>query len=344
MTSPAKGTALPSEIPTRRVEILTGELDLALRWDRGFLLLVVHNSQSARSAVEFAVEKYLAAAGRKVVRLPLAQADSIPSVQADQESERLVFFLDGCKRMDSAAPSGPLPLSRCDEIVAAGGASLVFWLTPRQARDLVRSHPEVWSARQCLVELDAYADSDEVLTVSLETEWRGLSEETYRTGAKPSDPQPAGFDAASKSARVLLSLGLLHWRKSEYEKSEQVIQHALDSATVLEGDAFKAECLNALALVKSSRGDFEHAIEAYKESIQLAPRKAVAWSNLGNLCMKAGRNDQAMIAYHKAIEQDAQDPIAWTGLGNVFYNASYTEEAIRAFRKAIELSPSLPHP
>jgi tetratricopeptide (TPR) repeat protein len=155
---------------------------------------------------------------------------------------------------------------------------------------------------------------------------------------------PDGDEASSTRANLLLTLGILNWRKGDYEKADELLRQALTIATKIQDTWFEAECFNAIALIKTSMERIDDAIKAYKQAIQLAPDQIFAWNNLGNLCSKIGRNDEAMVVFQKAIECNPRDPIGWNGLGNVYSRIGYTDDAINAYRKSIRFMPTFAHP
>ena len=126
---------------------------------------------------------------------------------------------------------------------------------------------------------------------------------------------PEGEEASSLRANLLLTLGVLNWRKGDFEKADEQLQEALKLATKIQDNWFEAECYNALALIKTSTERTDEAIDAYKQAIHLAPDQIFAWNNLGNLCAKIGRNDEAMIAFRKAIEcnPEGSHRLEWAG-------------------------------
>ena len=127
---------------------------------------------------------------------------------------------------------------------------------------------------------------------------------------------PEGEEASSTRANLLLTLGVLNWRKGDFEKADEQLREALKIAAKIQDNWFEAECYNAIALVKTSTERIDEAIDAYKQAIHLAPDQIFAWNNLGNLCAKIDRNDEAMIAFRKAVECNPKDPIAWNGLAS----------------------------
>src|SRR5512140_835592 len=81
-----------------RVDILAKELELAVKWQRPCVLLVVYNSEYVRSDVEAALENHLFDLGQKAVRLQLKnrQEESVLSVLHDfKNPENAVFLVHG---------------------------------------------------------------------------------------------------------------------------------------------------------------------------------------------------------------------------------------------------------
>jgi Flp pilus assembly protein TadD len=80
---------------------------------------------------------------------------------------------------------------------------------------------------------------------------------------------------------------------------------------------------------------------AYRKTIELDPKFAVSWNNLGILLAKTPeRTAEAETAYRKAIELDPKYTRAWNSLAILFAETpERTAEAEAAFRAAIELDP-----
>jgi tetratricopeptide (TPR) repeat protein len=146
------------------------------------------------------------------------------------------------------------------------------------------------------------------------------------------------------NANLNLTLGILHWRRGDQEKAARFLRSALETAIASEDKWFEAECLNAIALVYTDRGQIDEAIEAYKHAIRLAPNQIFPWNNLGNLYSKLGRNDEAVAAFRKAIEHSPEDAFSWNGLGNVYLKTGQKDKAVMAYTQAIELAPNFIYP
>ncbi|MBM3124852.1 MAG: tetratricopeptide repeat protein [Chloroflexi bacterium] len=339
-----------------RVEILTAELDLAIRWNRPSILLVIYTSEYVRADVESAVENHLIESQPKV---NCADLNDLPVSQLIEYLLRLpqtsetVFFLHSSKRPAVQRSNLYLELQRHQDILLGRNIRLVFWLTEGEIAQLASCAPEVWLNRQRAIEFVDAPKPEQILQTAIETSWIGTGEFTDRfddTEEKISLRQaclnelPVAAESTSTRADLLLTLGVLHWRKGDFEKAMGFLQEALKAAVRLEDNWFEAECHNAIALVKSSQGRHDEAIDDYKQAIRLAPEQIFVWNNLGNLCMKIMRNDEAMLAFQKTLEHNQKDPVAWCGLGNVFYRIGYLDDSITAYRKAIEYAPTLAQP
>jgi tetratricopeptide (TPR) repeat protein len=335
-----------------RVETLTGELELAILWQRPYTLLVVYSSEFVHADVESAVENYLIENEQRIVRIPV-DCQPVAFVQDAVQPSNAVFFINGLAWSGADGSDAFTVLNHHRDIFSEKGLRVIFWLTHKEAARLAHNAPDFWAARHRLLEFENSPQPEQVLQNALESAWQGVGEYAdlfEDTDAKISMREaflsdlPEDSESTSIRANLLLTLGILHWRKGSYEKAGEFLQNALGMAAQIGDNWFEAECYNALALVKSVMGSNDEAIDAYKQAIRLAPDQIFAWNNLGNLCLKIKRNDEAMIAFQKAIEHNPKDSVAWNGLGNVYFASGYVDDAIAAYRKAADCAPTLPHP
>lgn len=337
------------------MEVLTQELDLAIRWHRPAVLLVAYGSVYVRGDAVSILENFLMDRDQKIVWI--SAGDTVVNSLAFwekmlEDTDNVVFFID--QFMEHAYQRRFMSfLDHHSHLFAEKKARFVFWLTFKESSMLAYQAPAVWQGRLRLIELTASPKPEQILQAALESAWQGTGEygdqfedtdakislrESFLTGL------PKNNETTSIRANLLLTLGVLHWRKGDYEKANEMLQNALNIAAKLRDNWFEAKCFNAIALVKSSLGQNEEAIDSYKQAIRLAPDQMFVWNNLGNLCLQIGRNHEAMIVFQKAIEHNPSDPIAWNGMGNVYARSEYVDDAIAAYRKSIELAPSLSLP
>ena len=337
------------------MEVLIQELDLAIRWHRPAILLVSYGSVYVRDDSVSMLEIFLMDRDQKIIWI--SAGDTVVSSlgfweKMLEDTDNVVFFID--QFTEHAYQRRFMSfLEHHSYLFTEKKARLVFWLTFKESSMLAYQASALWQGRLRLIELTASPKPEQILQAALESAWQGTGEygdQFEDTEAKISLREsfltdlPKNNETTSIRANLLLTLGVLHWRKGDYETANEMLQNALDIAVKMRDNWFEAKCFNAVALVKTSLGLYEEAIDSYKQAIRLAPDQIFAWNNLGNLCLQIGRNHEAMIAFQKAIEQNPSDPIAWNGMGNVYACSEYVDDAIAAYRKSIELVPSLALP
>ena len=339
-----------------RIEILARELELAVKWQRPCILLVVYSSEYMRSDVETALENYLMDLGQKALRLQLKHQPTetvVSFLREFKDPANTVFLVNGLHWGQDEGTGAYSTLNLQREFFVERQIRAIFWLTENEIVNLARFAPDFWAYRHRVIEFIESPKAERLLQQALESAWQGTGEygEPYEdTDAKISLREslltelPQGEEASSLRANMLLTLGVLNWRKGDFEKASQQLQDALKIASRMEDNWFEAECYNAMALIKTSTDCPDEAIDAYKRAIQLAPDQIFAWNNLGNLCARIGRNDEAMIAFRKAVDGNPKDPIAWTGLANLHFRLGYMDDAIAAYRKAIQFMPTFAQP
>ncbi len=339
-----------------RVEILAKELELAVRWQRPCVLFVVYRSEYVRADVEAALENTLIDLGQKTVHLRIKNRetnDILPFLKEFKDPAQAVFLIDGLRWGNGEDAGVYSTLNLQKEFFVERQIRAIFWLTQNEIVNLAHCAPDFWAYRHLVIEFDESPKAEQVLQQALESAWQGTGEYENRyedTDAKISLREslltdlPEGEEASSSRANLLLTLGVLNWRKGDFEKADEQLGEALKIAAKIQDNWFEAECYNAIALVKTSTERIDEAIDAYKQAIHLAPDQIFAWNNLGNLCAKINRNDEAMIAFRKAVECNPRDPIAWNGLANLHFRIGYVDDAIAAYRKAAQYMPTFAQP
>lgn len=138
-------------------------------------------------------------------------------------------------------------------------------------------------------------------------------------------------------SEILLELGVLYWRRGNFDRSEQLITKALEVHEDDRNILFLAHCFIGLALVKNSLEKADEAIASYEQALTLTPGNAHLWNNLGNLYLKQKSYEQARENFKKALNMNPIDTIAWAGLADTCYQAGEVEDAIRAYERVISL-------
>ncbi|HTQ56028.1 MAG TPA: tetratricopeptide repeat protein [Bryobacteraceae bacterium] len=85
--------------------------------------------------------------------------------------------------------------------------------------------------------------------------------------------------------------------------------------------------------------DYEAAIRAWNQALELNPGDAKALSNLGVVLATVGRTSEAIAQYRKAVASESDYPDGYTNLGIALAREGRLDEAIPNLRKAVQLSP-----
>src|SRR5512143_888711 len=284
MTNPSTDTSqevLEVASFDERVEMLTRELELAVKWQRPCILLVVYSSEYVRSDVEAALENSLIDLGQKVVRLRFKdqRSESVVSFLREfKDPANAVFMVPGLHWAESEQADAYSMLNLQREFFVERQIRSVFWLTQNEIVNLARSAPDFWAYRHRVIEFSESPKAERLLQEALESAWQGTGEYADQyddTDAKISLREtlltelPESEEATSVRANLMLTLSILNWRKGDFEKAGEQLQEALKGSSRVQDNWFEAACYNALALVKSSTDATDEAIDAYKRAIHL---------------------------------------------------------------------------
>ncbi len=335
-----------------RIDILFHELELATKWQRPSVLLAVYSSEYVRADADIALENRLHNLGQSAYHIKIknqAGADVCLQISELANSDNLVFFVEGLRwGAGQDASYVYQTLNNRREYFIENQIRVVFWLTEKEAIDLAHFAPDYWSFRHRVIEFVDSPKPDQIPPHILESAWQWtgeLADTTQDLDAKIAlrtallTDLPTGNESTGARANLLLTLGILHWRRGDYERAAQFLNTALDLAAMLGDNCFEALCFNAIALVQTDLGRTEEAIQAYQNAISLAPEQISPWNNLGHLYRKLGRHEEALAAFQKAIEQNDSDAVSWNGLGDLYHETGRNDDAIYAYMKAIESSP-----
>ncbi len=350
MNNSYQNSTLDAEIFEDRIDVLIRELDLAIRWDQPSILFAIYGIKKVQSEAESVLENKLMEFGQKVPHIQLENSEISFWLKDTANLDKTVFFVEGVKReCDKEGLDAYSALNILQDFFVENRIRIVFWLTEDEAINLAHFAPDFWAFRHRVIE---FIGSPKPEQVSL----KAFESDPKREGDNMDTPDridasislresllkdwPEGDESTAVYANLLLTLGILHWRKGNNEKASKFLHVAVENAVVMKDNWLEAESLNAIALVNTSVGKFDEAIKDYKQAIQLAPDQIFPWNNLGNLYTKLNRYDEALAAYQKAVEYNPEDSISWHGMGNAFLRLGQIKETIAAYQHAIKLAPN----
>ena len=340
-----------------RIDILFRELELAIRWQRPSILLAIFNSDHIHEEVESILKSRLLAVGQDVHSFKIEgdENSDIPAYLTNLTLiDKKVIFVEGFKLgggQENAQAYRALNNGR--DYFINRSVRVVFWLSVEEANDLARYAPEFWGYRHRVVEFLEHMDPGLSPLRSLGSIWQGIGE--YSNSMDDIDNRialrdsllaelPEINESTSVRADLLISLGVLHWRKGDIDKAIGLSQTALQLAAKTENKWFEAFCFNSLALIQANSGQVSEAIEALKQASSLIPDQIFSWNNLGNLLNELDRFDEALDAFHTAMQCNPNDPMCLNGIGNVYLKLGRTDEAFCNYQQAIQLAPNFAHP
>lgn len=340
-----------------RIDVILHELELAIKWQRPILLLAVYGSSAVHVDAAMTLEDYLLKQGHQVVWLRFDTEESIDllsTLTTPDDVEQSVLFIDLKQYTDDADKLNVfLTLNLHREQFLEKRAKIVFWLSEKEIIQMAYYAPDIWSFRHRVVDFCDGSTPEHMYKIDFNSDWREPedSEETFEDlDAKISlresflDELPEGDEAVSVYAHLMLTLGILYWRKKDYGKASELLHSALEIGAPMKDNWFDAQCYNAIALVMTGMGKIREAIRAYKKAIHHAPGQVSPWNNLGNLYSKLGHIDESIDAYLEAIKHNPDDAVSWNGLGNAYLKTLSLNEAIDAYQKAIECAPNFANP
>jgi tetratricopeptide (TPR) repeat protein len=340
-----------------RIDILFKEIELAIRWQRPSILLAIYGSEYVYSDAATSLENQLRSVGRQVEYIHGRDGvtlDIVRTIGATEDLENTIFFVDGLRwvaRGDSWGAYRSLNQSR--EFFVSKRIRIVFWLTEDEASSLARFAPDYWAFRHRVVEFIESPDPEQILLRALQSTWQIAGEDTD-TYEDPDgkialryamlEELPDNTESTGMRANLLLSLGILHWRKGILDKAARLLNEALGISSTVGEPWLQAACYNAIAIVQADQGLIDDAIASYQKAIALTPNEIFPWNNLGNLYERLNRCEEAIEAFEQALANNERDALAWNGLGNVYLRQQRTADAISAYNKSITIAPDFAYP
>ncbi len=97
--------------------------------------------------------------------------------------------------------------------------------------------------------------------------------------------------------------------------------------------------LNDSAVTLAAKGNHEEAIACLRRGIQLAPRNAILWFNLGLSLRATGKLTEAREALLKAAEANPTDVDSIDTLAVVLHETGEDAASERMYRNALEIAP-----
>jgi tetratricopeptide (TPR) repeat protein len=138
---------------------------------------------------------------------------------------------------------------------------------------------------------------------------------------------------------------LMHLMNNAGRAPDAVGATAGQAEESIEGDKSSARSGNFKRLLMQGNasfaaGDYEQALGAYQQMVQLKPRNAEAQNNLGAALYKLERFGDAEERFRQAVKLKSDYPEALFNLGAVLHWQGYLVETVSLMRRALKLRPN----
>ena len=141
-----------------------------------------------------------------------------------------------------------------------------------------------------------------------------------------------GFDPATNNFRTQFGDGKPRWAPiSRLESAWKKTKHA---TILIRPRDPNSETLRT-AVRFEEEGKYALAAQTYRELLQRDPKSVLAWTNLGNTEMRAGRRPAAEEAFRKALELEPDSADTLNNLAWLLYEEKRIDEAEPLARKAV---------
>lgn len=140
--------------------------------------------------------------------------------------------------------------------------------------------------------------------------------------------------AIEDSALVFYKRGLGYYEKKDYDRAIDAYSQAIQLAPNY------VVAFNDRGNVYLNKKDYERAIQDYNEAIRLRPGYALAFFNRGLAYQNKGDHERAIQDYDQAIELSPNYTAAFNNRGNAYRARRNYDRAIQDYDEAIRLNPS----
>ena len=142
------------------------------------------------------------------------------------------------------------------------------------------------------------------------------------------------------SAEAVYGLGSAYLQQQKTNEARDCFQRALKLHASYPGTL--PNCWNNLGILAARVGDFDHAIQYFKQSLQIDPAHSIALQNLGSAYRQKKDWPQAKSALERALALNPDDPEANYSLGMVYAQQEDTARAYDYLQRAIAARPAYP--
>jgi hypothetical protein len=148
-----------------RVNIIQEELSLGIQWDRPSLIVIIYRSEHIKNHIQSLLSKRLEKSGQTVFFFSVDKLHyDIPLEMINHsQHEKAVYFVSGLRWGGGRGYSNAFrALNMHREYLIDGNIRAVFWLPPKEAKQLSRFAPDFWAFRHKVMEFSELPSPNEI--------------------------------------------------------------------------------------------------------------------------------------------------------------------------------------
>jgi tetratricopeptide (TPR) repeat protein len=332
------------------IEVLFEELELAIKWERPSILLAIHKTKFGQDKAAHALELKLNRISRNIRHIVInnMHPDVPHDILATSDRDQTVFFvsnLDSGGGQDGRDAYRALNVYR--ELFVENRIKVVFWLTSGEAADLPHYAADFWSFRHRVIEFAAQRTHGNVnlpvgiLIWQVQNSVDSFDRPEQRITARQEILAKLPLNNESLSTRVdlIYNIGYLYWVLGDSGKALQSFTEGIDLVKNDQLPRSRASLLNGTAIIHFEAGQYEKAIDLFRQALVDTPDDGSLLINISAACCALGRNQEAITSGKQAIRLYSEDAKTWNGLGHIYCAMGKFDEAISCFTKATQISP-----
>jgi|GEM_PF-2366294 len=333
------------------LEILMGELELALKWNRPSILFAVHDSQKGRKETQRSLEKLLINKGVRVEQIQIeSETPDIIRVMGEKpNSGGVVFYVSGIENADRAAEGKvyrALNISR--ELLVEKCICVVFWVNEIEMTNLPRFAPDFWAFRHRVVEFAPKRGSKKqsipagLFLWEEQTVWMEMNvikdKITYCKKALSLLPEEAG--AAASKIEIVLQLVQLNWLLNDLISFSEYLNIGISLLEKYPIPRYQAWLLNVNGIGLFEEGNKEDASTKFTRALGYDPDNSIILMNLGIAAHGLGKNRESLRTGDRAIKKDPKNFRLLYSMSYLLLSMGKLEDSIKAISKAMEINPN----
>ena len=169
--------------------------------------------------------------------------------------------------------------------------------------------------------------------------WNALSTMHMESGRYELARQATGMALSinPKDWGVYFSIADNLMERGQFQRARAILDDTLELAPY---PVIAAEAQNFRGYLFFREGNFDDAVPAFENALELNPQLSVAWLNLGNLHFHRKNLDEAIRCFREALRIDPNQGGASTQLGLAYLEQGHVELARKPLEKASEVDPS----